>query len=60
MFEQLGAIEADFEILANHLAQLIKFHADGSNSAYVDRLRVARQKSLEAAVLVRQYRKTMD
>ena len=57
MPDQLRAIEADLEMLAKHLHNLIELHGgDDRTTLNVDRLRVAAVKSLEAANLVRQYR----
>jgi hypothetical protein len=57
MPDELRAIEADFEALAEHLAGLIELHEkDPDLIEHVERLRAARVKAIEGAERVRQNR----
>jgi len=57
MLDELRAIEADFEALAEHLAGLIELYEKDPNlNEHVEKLRAARVKAIEGAERVRQNR----
>jgi septation ring formation regulator EzrA len=57
MSDELRAIEADFEALVEHLADLIELHEKNPDFIeQVEQLRAARVKAIEGAERVRQNR----